>query len=420
MSPSNRALTTLAPWRRTLTLLLAVSALAVTGALAGAGPAAAAPADVAADIPNLTTPVLVRQAGTIGLDDAFGRVVAVVARGYYGSVEVGRRSGDNYGPFVNLGRLRLIDPGVPTSLTILGDPAAVQTTAGIEVFVRGADNRIYTNTLTPSDQAVGYSAVPGLLASSDPEVLQLQDEPIGNIRLFVRGNDGAVWSNIRRAGSWEGWTSLGGFITSEIGVGRSPFFFFTEQRGVIQLVARGSDKRVYLATIRGANVTWEVVGGSFRATGNITSGGTTLGALFARGEDGRAWTISLAVRPSDGPLSEAQWTPIDGRVLEPGSEIAAAGNSIYVIGSGSVYMNRTNGGFGAPWLGYTELTGDAPGGRLVPGGNPVAFSTAPNENPMQFETLLLRETDSYLIKTTRARLGLPYSPYQIIGRLIDG
>ena len=78
-------------------------------------------------------------------------------------------------------------------------------------------------------------------------------------------------------------------------------------------------------------------------------------------------------------------------------------------------MNRFDG------RGYTELTGDAPGGRVVPGGNPVAFSPATSGSEQApDQTLLLRETDSYLIKTTQARPGLPYSPFQIIGRLIDG
>jgi hypothetical protein len=420
MSPAKPAQAILAPWRRTLTLLLAI--VAVTGALADASPAAAAlPADVAADIPNFATPVLVRQGDNVRVE--FSRpVVAVVGRGYYGSVEVIRRSGDNYAPSVNLGRLRL--PGVSTSLTILGDPGAVQTTAGIEVFVRGADNRIYTNTLTPSDQAVGYSLVPGgLLASSDPEVVQVQDEPIGNIRLFVRGADGAVWSNIRRAGSWEGWTSLGGFITSEIGVTIPPgAFLFTGSRGTIQLVARGADKRVYVATIRGQNVTWEPVGGNFRATSNITFPGGDLTRLFARGEDGRAWTLNRGVAGS-------QWTPIDGLEITRGSDIAAVGGNgvIYVIGEfGRVYTNRTlNPGFFGPWVGYTELRGDAPGGTLAAGGNPVAFTPTSTEasgtSRVPDQTLLLRETDSYLIKFTQARPGLPYSALQVIsGSLIDG
>lgn len=86
---------------------------------------------------------------------------------------------------------------------ILGDPAAVATNAGIEVFARGTDNRIYTNTVTRDDRGVGFSVVPGPCGSSDPEVVQLPLEPIGNLRLFVRGADGAVWSNIRRAGAWE-------------------------------------------------------------------------------------------------------------------------------------------------------------------------------------------------------------------------
>jgi hypothetical protein len=145
--------------------VLAAFATALTIAGAGAGPAAAAPADVADDIPNLVTPVLVETASTT----SFPEVEAVVARGADDSVVISRRNpADNsYRPLFSVGG------------TILGDPAAVATNAGIEVFVRGTDNRIYANTVTSDDRGMGYSVVPGLLGTSDPEVVQLPAEPIG-------------------------------------------------------------------------------------------------------------------------------------------------------------------------------------------------------------------------------------------------
>jgi hypothetical protein len=86
--------------------------------------------------------------------------VAVVARGADDSVVISRRNpvDDSYRPLFSVGA------------RILGDKAAVTTSAGIEVFARGTDNRIYTNTVTCDDRGVGFSVVPGLLGSSDPEV----------------------------------------------------------------------------------------------------------------------------------------------------------------------------------------------------------------------------------------------------------
>ncbi len=176
-----------------------------------------------------------------------------------------------------------------------------------------------------------------------------------------------------------------------------------------------------MATIRRANVTWEPVGGNFRATSNIT---------FAAG----APQCALCPRRGRPGLDDrrrvagAQWTPIDGQVLERGSHIATPTGSggvgagaIYVIGSASVYTNRTHAlGFVGPYVGYTELPG------AVPGGDPVAFAPAVNEatgtNPVPDQTLLFRDTDSRLLKTTQAGPGLPYSPYEfgVIGGLLDG
>jgi hypothetical protein len=377
--------------------VLAAFATALTTALAGAGPAAAAPADVADDIPNLVTPVLVETAGTTG----FPEVEAVVARGADDSVVISRRNpaDDSYRPLFSVGG------------RILGDPAAVATNAGVEVFARGTDNRIYANTVTRDDRGVGFSVVPGLLATSDPEVVQLPAEPIGNLRLFVRGPDGAVWSNIRRAGVWEGWTSLGGFITSEISVGKPTVTSFSTGFGTgivrtrIQLVARGTDKRVYRAVIEnGGRPVWQAIG-DFRADGNITFGTqafnvSTRDSLFARGEDGRAFTIN--------PLAgETQWTPIgDGRISV--SDIAVSGDSVFVLGADLFLYTSFRSQSGA-WAGYSRI-----GGPLL--GNPAVVTVSSRLG--RGRTVLARDGFGGLAKTVQTDIGQPFSGFAPVGGLI--
>lgn len=286
------------------------------------------------------------------------------------------------------------------------------TNAGIEVFARGTDNRIYTNTVTRDDRGVGYSVVPGLLGSSDPEVVQLPRETIGNLRLFVRGPDGAVWSNIRRAGAWEGWTSLGGSITSEISVGRPTVTSFSTGFGTgisftqIQLVARGTDKRVYRAVIlNGAKPTWQPIGGDFRAGGNITFGTqafnvSTRDSLFARGEDGRAFTINLLA-------GETRWTPIsDGRITA--SDIAVSGDNVYVLGTDLFLYTSLRNQAGA-WVGNSRI-----GGPLL--GNPAVVTVSSRLG--RGRTLLARDGFGGLAKTVQTDIGQPFSGFAPVGGLI--
>jgi hypothetical protein len=389
------------PHKRVLPRVALAAFAAAATALAGAGPAAAAiPADVADDIPNLSTPVLVERASTGTLPE--GVVEAVVARGADDSVVISWRNpaDDTYRPLFSVGG------------RILGDPAAVATNAGIEVFARGTDNRIYTNTVTREDRGVGYSVVPGLAATSDPEVVQLPGEAIGNLRLFVRGADGAVWSNIRRAGAWQGWTSLGGSITSEISVARPSFASFSTGFGngitftQIQLVARGTDKRVYRGVIlNGANPIWQPVGGDFRAASNITFGTlafnvSTSNSLFARGEDGRAVTIN----PVAG---ETRWTPIGGTRIRA-SDIAVSGNTVFLLGADLFLYTSSRNQAGA-WTGSSRV-----GGPLR--GNPAVVSVTSRLG--RGRTALVRDGFGGLAKTVQTDIGQPFSGFAPVGGLI--
>jgi hypothetical protein len=341
------------------------------------------PVHVADDLPNLSTPTLVYgpdQSVSVfgGTGSVDGPVVAVMTRGPDTSVMFSRRSatGDTFTPLASLGG------------SIVGDPAALQTTGGnIEYFARGNNDKIYANIVTPTNQVLGWAELPGLLASSEPEVVQLPGEAPGNVRVLVRGRDGAVWSNIRRAGAWQGWKSFGGYITSEINAGRlgtAGGIFLTSD---ISLVARAATGRVLMATITNDDrVIWQTLG-DLRVTSNITFAGTRISTkLFARGADGGPWTFDLSA-------NQSQWTPIGGTIT---SDIAATGVGIFVRGSdNAIYVNPA---LFQSFFGYARLDG-------VTTGNPAAYSPTFGEqtssNPVPSQTLLVPDANGQLVKNSQ-------------------
>src|SRR5262245_44165044 len=102
------------------------------GAVAGILPLISAGAAHADDIPALGTPQV-----------AYDRTVSqpakgVAARAADGALLYAARSGSGFGSFQSLGG------------TIVGDPSAVFTPNGAEMYVRGTDDQVYTNTVTTS------------------------------------------------------------------------------------------------------------------------------------------------------------------------------------------------------------------------------------------------------------------------------
>ncbi|MFI6713116.1 hypothetical protein ACIBF7_42265 [Nonomuraea sp. NPDC050478] len=345
--------------------LAAGTALALTlGLLAFGSPAAAAgppPPAYAAGLPDLSTP-------RVAHDYTLTRSAkGVAARGADGSLLYSTFSGGVFGPFQSLG-------GV-----IVGDPNVVVTSYGTEFYVRGTDDQVYTNTITPSGVVTGYSIVPGLRVTGEVEAIVAFDEPPASVKLFARGTDGAVWTNVRRNGAWVGWRSLGGFATSDITASRG---FFTLPFNV-RVFVRGSDNRVYFSNVSANTATAFEPIGDLRVTSNIAvrdDFGINAYEIAARGEDNRVWTMNLVT-------IGATWQPLDG--LTATSDIALATNFLYVRGpDNAVYAYRRD-----RVVGYERVDGEATG-------NPAAFATAPNGGPHD-QTLLARLTSGALATNFR-------------------
>ncbi|GAA1722836.1 DUF346 domain-containing protein [Nonomuraea bangladeshensis] len=316
------------------------------GVLTPGSSAAAATAPYAADLPDLGTPAV-----------AYDRTsqptaTGVAARGADGSLLYSARSGSSFGPFQSLG-------GV-----IVGDPSVVVTTAGTHFFVRGTDDQVYTNTITPSGVVTGYAHVPGLTVTGDVEALVPNLAPAGSLRIFARGTDDAVWTNQLTGGAWSGWSSLGGFATSDITATRT----FAFPNDTVRVFVRGADHRVYVSRVAASGVTPFEPLADLRVTSNIAVAEDAIfggGSIAARGADNAVWVLNLFTLPYT-------WRSLGGSAT---SDVAlsyqANVTALYVRGTdNAMYVNKTTASEAA-YRGFERIDGTVTG-------NPAAFGTGPS------------------------------------------
>ncbi|MFI6296607.1 hypothetical protein ACIBEJ_33805 [Nonomuraea sp. NPDC050790] len=349
--------------RGSIAAAILASAAMTASLLGSAAPASAAqaPLPYAPDLPNLGTP-------QIAYDVSFMPVAKGVAvRGADGSLLYGVRSGNGFAPLQSLGG------------TIVGDPSVVVTPNGTQFFVRGTDDQVYTTTITPAGTVTGFSHVPGLTVTGDIESIVARGEPSTNIRIFARGTDGAVWTNILRGGAWTGWNSLGGFATSEITTGR--VFIPSNQ---IRVYVRGADHRVYLNLVTPTGASGFQPLGDLRVTSNIALAddmffnGTE---IFARGEDNGLWTLLT---------TNGGWRSLGGFLTsDPAVSSQANLTAVYTRGSDnalSINKRISSAGF----LGFTRIDGPV-------SSNPTALSAGGFEG-QQAQILLAREPGGALAR----------------------
>jgi len=207
----------------------------------------------------------------------------------------------NSGDFDPWFRLPLLPGGVK------GDPAITSWTAGrLDVFVRGADDKLWQSTrfsvlgaFQPWIKPVGDD---GILAGS-PDATALRP---GRLDVFVKGADGQIYQRFWNDVSWNSAWIAHGAPTPTISVTGDPTVVWGRPTVVnrMDLFVRGSDDKLWQNNWNGA--AWSGWARPVGLAGTLASspdatlfdrGGTPQSqsniAVFARGTDGGLWVLDF-------------------------------------------------------------------------------------------------------------------------------
>jgi hypothetical protein len=279
---------------------------------------------------------------------------------------------------------------LPTSSV---DPA---DTSGVYTFVRGGDNALYMTHLSGGVSSA-YVREGGLLTSAPFAVTDTAGVVNGAaaVYVFLRGGDGALYVGRIENGAWQGFTGLGGLLTS------LPTAAVTNSG--VWVAVRGGDGGIYVNHLdtTGTWSGWSNFGGGVLAPPWAASDGN----LYVRGLDNQLYAHSLSgggwggpfffttsgpvatpdatgtsvfFREGDGSLGQQHFVglgtdrpedPIGGFLTAGPSAISAPGGlmSVYVRGGdGGLYRRHFNG---SSWGGWESF-----GGFLVTGAGPTSVT----------------------------------------------
>lgn len=134
----------------------------------------------------------------------------------------------------------LTNLGYPTSAEFIGDPAAFSRAANyIDVFMRGNNGDIYTETWNGSAWS-GWTDIgscpPG--NASSPSVASWSST---NLQVYERGRDGNIYQIVWNGTSWGSWTSIG---APSVGAVSDPSAY-SRVSNWVDVFTRGADGKIY-------------------------------------------------------------------------------------------------------------------------------------------------------------------------------
>lgn len=241
-----------------------------------------------------------------------------------------------------------IVPGPSLGGTATASPAIVRVSdTNATAFVRGSDGALWSNTLAASTWGTSWSSLGGPTSSG-----QILGQPAaygsssGRIDLFVRGTDNVTYQRTFASGSWGSWTSLGGSITD------APTVAFTSPTSWT-LFARGSDGQIWDRT--NASSSWSSIG----SPAGLPTYGRPSAVTDANG-------TYVAVRESDDSIwwrtentsgTWGSWTSIGGTVSGSPTMLATSGGVyLFVRGSDYTLWQNTWHTSSSSWAGWTQRT----------------------------------------------------------------
>lgn len=238
-------------------------------------------------------------------------------------------------------------PGSSLGGSATASPAIVRVDdTHATAFVRGTDGALWSNTLAGSTWGTSWTSLGG------PTSGQILGQPAayassgGRIDVFIRGTDDVAYQRTFSAGTWGSWTSLGGTVTD------APTVAFTSPTSWT-LYARGGDGQVWDRT--NASSTWSSIGSPdgvpiYGRPSAVTDANGTYVAV--RTSDDAVW---WRVRSTSGTWGS--WTSIGGTVSGSPTLLATSGG-IYLFARASDYTlwQDTWHTSSSSWAGWTQRT----------------------------------------------------------------
>ncbi len=219
----------------------------------------------------------------------------------------------------------------------------------LHVFGRGSDDALWHKSWNGSWG--GWQSLGGVLTTEPAAVSWGGDR----LDVFVRGTDNALW-HTWRGGSWSGWAGLGGGLTSAPAVA---------SRGLnrLDVFVRGTDNALWHRSWDGTWSGWTSLGGVLTSAPAAAARGSDRLDVFVRGTDEALWQRSW----------NGAWGPWESRGGRLASAPAAASPSpdridVLVRGTDDGLWHRSWAGGWSPWASL--------GGVLT--SEPTASSWAPN------------------------------------------
>lgn len=240
---------------------------------------------------------------------------------------------------------------------IVGTPAAVSWSGGsrVDVFVRGTDQKLYTQTLANGSWS-GFASLGG---SFTDNVAAVSWGP-GRIDLFGQDSNGMLVGKSFSNGVWTAaWQNMGGpFVGAVASISRAP--------NTIDLFVRGTNGAFYRKSWNGSSwipsiTGWEPLGGNFLGAPAVVASNQGM-ELFGRGTDGKvynkAWNVSTNAWL---PSSPKVWNSLGGPVTGVPAAVKSRDGTIRLFARGTnlrLYMRPLSAGVWAPWqdLGGTLLS----------------------------------------------------------------
>ncbi|MGZ4923258.1 MAG: hypothetical protein ACXV5H_04715, partial [Halobacteriota archaeon] len=146
-------------------------------------------------------------------------------------------------------------------------------------MVTGTDNRLW-HMWTDSSGTHGWESLGGALSSSPGVTSQTS----GSIDVFAQGTDAAVWQRTYANTTWGNWKGLSGALASGSGPAASSW-----GNGRLNLFVQGTDNVLWHKSYTGTWSGWQSLGGALSSSPAAAASGGNRIDVFVRGTDNGLW-----------------------------------------------------------------------------------------------------------------------------------